>query len=201
MLARLQSLRGRLPPALFQAGLYALGILIAKGVSFVMLPIVTRWLTPSDYGALELLSAFSDAAGVVIGFGLVEALFRFAGAASPGPARNRPASGILGQAVMLAIAALLVGQVGVTVARPWLSPVIPETALRLVIVSLAFTSCLHVPLAWLRLVDRARTYFFLSAGKAVLQALLVVLFLSRGWESSAWSVPALFSMSASPPFS
>jgi O-antigen/teichoic acid export membrane protein len=34
---------------------YGAGILLAKAIAFVMLPVYTRFLTPSDYGVMELI--------------------------------------------------------------------------------------------------------------------------------------------------
>ena len=38
-----------------QAVYYGLGILLMKSVSLIMLPILTHYFTPAEYGALELM--------------------------------------------------------------------------------------------------------------------------------------------------
>ena len=42
------------------AAIYAIGILLNRIASFIMLPIYTRCMTPSDYGTLELLTMTID---------------------------------------------------------------------------------------------------------------------------------------------
>ena len=46
-------------------------------VSFIMLPIYTRFLTPEHYGTLELLSMVLDITAIVFGLRIGEAVFRF----------------------------------------------------------------------------------------------------------------------------
>lgn len=59
------------------AGIYALGNIMRNGVSIIMLPIYTRFLTPADYGTIELLSMLIDFVSIVLGMRLGEAIFRF----------------------------------------------------------------------------------------------------------------------------
>src|SRR5690349_5081474 len=46
-------------------------------VSFIMLPIYTRYLSPEHYGTLELLSMVLDFAAILFGLRIAEAVFRF----------------------------------------------------------------------------------------------------------------------------
>lgn len=56
---------------------YTAGIVIGKVASFVMLPVYTRFLTPADYGVIELLGMTIDVIGMVTGIGLVTGVFKF----------------------------------------------------------------------------------------------------------------------------
>jgi len=58
-------------------GIYTFGNIVRNMVSFIMLPIYTRYLTPEDYGTLELLSMIIDFAGILVGLRIGEAIFRF----------------------------------------------------------------------------------------------------------------------------
>lgn len=57
--------------------IYGGGIIISRAVSFIMLPIYTRYLTPADYGTLELLSMTIDVIGMIVGMGLASSVFKF----------------------------------------------------------------------------------------------------------------------------
>jgi O-antigen/teichoic acid export membrane protein len=56
--------------------IYGLGIAISRAASFVMLPIYTRYLTPADYGAAELLTTTIDVIAMIVGLGITGAIFK-----------------------------------------------------------------------------------------------------------------------------
>ena len=58
-------------------GIYTLGNIMRQMVSFIMLPIYTRCLTPADYGVIELLSMIIDFFAIFLGLRIGEAIFRF----------------------------------------------------------------------------------------------------------------------------
>ena len=57
--------------------IYGLGTLLQKGVSFLMLPLYTRLLTPTDYGILALIDMTLDVISIGAGAQLAYAIFRF----------------------------------------------------------------------------------------------------------------------------
>lgn len=57
--------------------IYGIGNILAKIVSFLMLPLYTRYLTPTDYGVLELIDVTTGMLGIVIGVGVAQAMGRF----------------------------------------------------------------------------------------------------------------------------
>lgn len=58
-------------------GIYTLGMILRNAVSIVMLPIYTRYLTPEDYGVLELLSMVTDFVGIILCNRIGDAIFRY----------------------------------------------------------------------------------------------------------------------------
>jgi len=57
--------------------IYAVGVVTRRLASLVMLPIYTRYLTPADYGVVELLSMAIDIATILIGLRISQAMFRY----------------------------------------------------------------------------------------------------------------------------
>lgn len=57
--------------------IYAISSFIGKAIGFVMIPIYTRCLTPSDYGVIELMYRAADVASLVVAMGLGPAVTRF----------------------------------------------------------------------------------------------------------------------------
>jgi O-antigen/teichoic acid export membrane protein len=56
---------------------YTAASVLSKLIAVALLPLYTRYLTPSDYGAAEVLFAAVVAASIVIRFGVIEAVLRF----------------------------------------------------------------------------------------------------------------------------
>jgi O-antigen/teichoic acid export membrane protein len=56
---------------------YTASSVISKLIAVALLPLYTRYLTPADYGAAEVLVTGVIAASIVIRLGIIEALLRF----------------------------------------------------------------------------------------------------------------------------
>src|SRR5512147_2896613 len=85
---------------------YAAGILLAKAVSFAMLPIYTRFLTPSDYGVMELIEMTLDVVAILAGARVAVGIFRYYHKASSDEERDAVISTAL---MVLAASYTLVG--------------------------------------------------------------------------------------------
>lgn len=59
------------------SAIYAVGMMLRRITGLVMLPIYTRYLTPEDYGTVELLTMAIEIAGILVGLRISQALFRF----------------------------------------------------------------------------------------------------------------------------
>ncbi len=56
---------------------YTAASIVSKLIAVALLPLYTRYLTPADYGAAEVMFAAVVSASIVVRFGLIEALLRF----------------------------------------------------------------------------------------------------------------------------
>ena len=70
------------------SAIYGLGGLVSRILAVLLLPLYTRYLTPSDYGKVETLIALTTVGGIVLRFGIHSAFFRFY-FDSPDPAARR----------------------------------------------------------------------------------------------------------------
>ena len=57
--------------------IYGLGIVLSRAVSFIMLPIYTRYLTPSDYGVMELIGMTLDVISMIAGAQIALGILRY----------------------------------------------------------------------------------------------------------------------------
>ncbi len=56
---------------------YTAASIISKLIAVALLPLYTRYLSPADYGAAEVMFSAVVAVSIVIRLGVVEALLRF----------------------------------------------------------------------------------------------------------------------------
>jgi len=168
----------RLPEGLKQTVLYGTSIALMKGVSLLMLPFITHHLSAEAFGRLEVIGTLAIIGSVLVGMGLEKTLFRFAGA-SQDPARRRQlAAEIFGLSIIIGSSAWLTGWLMADFLANWIPGDPTPYEVRLVISMLALEGCIAIPLGWLRMRNRVFHFFFASTGRALLQALLVVMFLS-----------------------
>ncbi|RED43785.1 lipopolysaccharide biosynthesis protein [Aestuariispira insulae] len=170
----------KLPSWIRQSLVYAGALMAAKVIALLMVPVFTHFLTPEQFATLDILQSLADILSIVIGLGLADTLYRYSGGAATDAERKRHAASILGLAVLTTVF------FGVTlqILAPFIQQSLPlETELidlRIILVSLSFSALILVPLAWLRMENRAWSFFSASAGRTALQALLAAVFLVLG---------------------
>jgi O-antigen/teichoic acid export membrane protein len=61
----------------FDVAIYAAGLAIGRLIGFIMIPVYTRALTPSDYGVIEMLSRVADVVALLAGAGISASVIKF----------------------------------------------------------------------------------------------------------------------------
>ncbi|HXF31406.1 MAG TPA: oligosaccharide flippase family protein, partial [Solirubrobacterales bacterium] len=56
---------------------YTAANILSKLIAVALLPLYTRYLSPADYGAAEVMFAAIVSVSIVVRFGLIEAVLRF----------------------------------------------------------------------------------------------------------------------------
>ncbi|GMQ46076.1 lipopolysaccharide biosynthesis protein [Vibrio sp. 10N] len=164
--------------AIQQSLYYAAGLVLMKGVSFIMLPIVAGALSTTDYGQLDLWLSVLNVGGIILGFGLIEALYKQAGDAKGNAFDVLNTTATLQQLIIAAWALIAALPIGVFVLSTWTE--ISTADYVLVTLTLIVSCAINMPLTWLRLIDNARLFFLLTSSKAVIQAVLTFVFLQYG---------------------
>jgi O-antigen/teichoic acid export membrane protein len=95
-----QSIYGRILKA---TALYSIATIAPMAVSMLTLPLFTRFLTPADYGVLELLDATRIVFSMLIGARFTDALLYFYGRAATDEGRRQSVQTVLYGSVLLAI--------------------------------------------------------------------------------------------------
>ena len=57
--------------------MYSVGSIASKAIGFFLIPLYTHFLSPEDYGVLELLTMMVILTGIIIQGGIATAVFKF----------------------------------------------------------------------------------------------------------------------------
>lgn len=157
--------------------LYGFGFLVSRMASFLLLPLYTRVLTPSDYGVLQLLQVSLDIVEIVVAGGLGAGVVRLFHA-EPEARRQHE---VLTSAHVAILATRVIGSGCILLLAPWLSEALFGTSLYTVHVRLAganfFVGALSlIPMLQLQASRQTRLYTVISTGRLILQLALSVLF-------------------------
>ncbi len=156
---------------------YTTGIIIGKVASFVMLPVYTRYLTPADYGVLELLEMTIDVIGMVAGAGIVAGVFKFYYAEDDPAARQS----IISTAALGVVALALVTSLAGLAFAPQLSTLILGAKanplyLRLYFLLYFLQILEYVPFLLIRAENRSVLFVAVNSAKLMVMLSLNILF-------------------------
>lgn len=59
------------------SSIYGVGVILSQLIGFILLPLYTNYLTPADYGVLQLVDLTTGMLGIVVGIGVSLAFSRF----------------------------------------------------------------------------------------------------------------------------
>ena len=144
---------------------YTASSVISKLIAVALLPVLTRYLTPADYGAAEVLITGVIAASIVIRLGVIEALLRFYYQAGEDP----------DQVVKTAFASLLwTTTLGLAIALPLAGPISglllghsDPGLMRIAIFGLWVFTMFEFLTALFRLDERAKAYFVFTVANVL----------------------------------
>lgn len=170
---------------------YTAASILSKLVAVALLPLYTRYLSPGDYGAAEVLFSAVVAASIVIRFGLIEAILRFYYKDDEDP--DRVVAGtfaglfwlsLLGVLVTLPFAGPISEALLLAEERPSLSPAEATDLVRIAVAGLWVLTMWEFLLTLFRLEERARA-FFLTTMLNVLASIALTVVLVVGFDEGA----------------
>jgi O-antigen/teichoic acid export membrane protein len=161
---------------------YTAASIVSKLIAVALLPLYTRYLTPADYGAAEVMFAAVVSASIVVRLGLIEALLRFYYKDGEDPAR----------VVSTSFAALFwLATIAALIALPFAGPIsdalLTESAPDLARISIGGLWVLTMSeylLTLFRLEERAKA-FFVTTILSVVGAIGLTVILVVGMEEGA----------------
>ncbi len=158
--------------------IYGIGVIIGRAISFLMLPIYTRYLTPADYGVMGLVEMTLDFVAIIGGAKLALGIFRFYHKADSELGQHQI---VTTSFLMIGIMYAVVGTSAFLAASPLSSLIFgtPDNAIlfRVAAVNLAVSALTIVPLALARVEDRSIFFVATNLAKLILLVGLNLLFL------------------------
>jgi len=172
---------------------YAASVVIARAVSIVMLPIYTRYLTPGDYGQIQMLGVVSDMTAIFLTAGMTSGVQRFYFKARTEPERNAVLSTALLFELLLALVGttILVAFAG-PLARQFLGGAQNAWLVRLTGIDFSATVLWSVPMMLLQSRGNVRAVTAVSLARLAAQLTLnVYLIVGEGWGAAAMITSSL----------
>ena len=136
---------------------YTAASILSKLIAVALLPLYTRYLTPADYGAAEVMFAAIVSASIVVRFGLIEEVLRFYYKDDEDPARV-VASSFAGLFWLSTLGALIALPFATPISEALLDRPAPDLA-RIAIGGLWVLTMFEFMLTLFRLEERARAFF------------------------------------------
>lgn len=139
--------------------IYGLGDLTRKLVGFLLIPLYTKFMTPGEYGVLQLALVFVAFVQVLYSLGLTTAFFRFYLDSSDPERRRRVFATTFWSmvAIDVVLSAAMFTRTGSLSSLIFGDPSRGEIVL-LMVLTLLVETLLQVPLLLLRALDRSRTF-------------------------------------------
>lgn len=159
-----------------QSTVYGLGSIVLRGLTFLLLPVYTRFLSPADYGIVMVTLTIVAILGVFYPLGLHGAISRFYFATdSEGERRERSGTIWVAMLVAAVTTAVLFDVLGARLVPLFLPgiPFIPYVRLAIWIAFFAVFGL--VPLNLLQVRERAGTYVALSVAAALMTTTCVLI--------------------------
>ncbi len=157
--------------------IYLLGDILRHSVSLIMLPIYTRYLTPEDYGTIELLSMLIDFTAVIFGVRAAESIFRFYCTTDVIADKNNIISSALTMGLLTnGLGALTIAYAAIPLSNLIFSSSDYSSVITLFALTLALMPLIEIPLTQIRAEQKPWLFFTFSIAKLIIQLSLNLYF-------------------------
>jgi O-antigen/teichoic acid export membrane protein len=160
------------------SSVYTLGNILSKIVSFIMLPVYTRCLTPSDYGTLEILTLTASVVTMLLSMRITSALPRFYFGYKVDEQRRTLVSTMLIFSMLVSTAvAFGLFQSRFAVSRLVFKSDMQGLYFGFIFISMVFEICAQIGFTFLRVIERSMLFVGFSLVQLILGLSLNILFL------------------------
>jgi O-antigen/teichoic acid export membrane protein len=170
---------------------YGIGNILVKALGFFMIPFYTHYLTPQDYGILEILDLSMSLFALVLNMGLTPALLRCYAAAETPEEKRKVISTACVFALVTGAITFLAGAAAVRPATALLfGPSAPPVYVLLSFSSIVLNYVANPPRTYLRALEASGMYTVIDTGSVLVLLVLNVIFIAGlhlGLAGVLWS--------------
>ena len=142
---------------------FGIGGVLVKGIGFVLLPLYTHYLSPRDYGLLEVLELGISLLAMFLNMGVTAALLRYYGAAQTAAEKRKIVSTIFSFAIATSAVVFVIGSLVVRPATYFLlGPGVPTNYLFIALVAFLIAYIGNIPYTALRAREASGTVTLLD---------------------------------------
>ena len=169
------------------SALYAIGNVASRVIAFIAIPFYSRFLTPAEYGLIELIELSTQTVAITCGLQAIgTALTRlFHDQTSQAARRDVVSTALIGTAALSACVTVVSVAAAETISRAVFHTDTWTTLLQAAFVAMCFASLIEVVLVYERMRDNARFYLAYSLMTLSLNLSLNILFIG-GLGAGVW---------------
>jgi O-antigen/teichoic acid export membrane protein len=156
---------------------YGFALIFTKAFALFTLPMVTQYLPPSEFGRLELMTSFIECAGLISGFAIGENVNRLAG-------DRLKRQALAGSVLLLGGANILLMQALLLIFAPYIT-FVPVSWMQASLLAAGLTAFIDLPMANLRVENRAQAFAVIMICRVALQVLGQYLLLKLDFGAAA----------------
>ena len=171
-----------------RTAIYGTGTMLRGLASFLLLPLYTTYLTPADYGLVELISIVIDLTIILLGSRVAVGIFKYYSDAGSATEKSR----VIGSALFLLLIVNVLSLVILFASADGLARILqaPEGfagALRVLSIALVFGAVNEIFFSYLRIKDRPVQYVLVNLFKLLMQMTLNIILIVY-MEAGYWGI-------------
>jgi O-antigen/teichoic acid export membrane protein len=171
-------MQGEIKNIIKHGSIYSIGIIISRIISFLMIPVYTNLLVPSEYGILELLTLTIDVISTIVGVGMTAAVGRFYFKYDEESRRNSAVStALIGTMTLMGISTL-----ACMLSSGFISNLVFPGQdyvgyFKLMFITMFFAGGIEIPLIYIRVKQQSGKFVIVNLVRLAIQLGLNILFL------------------------
>jgi O-antigen/teichoic acid export membrane protein len=142
---------------------YGFALVFTKAFALITLPMITRHIPPMEYGRLELITTFIEIIGLFCGFAVGENINRIA-------THKEKRAALAGSVLLLGGVFIVIIQLSLLIFAQYIT-FVPLIWLQASFLAASLTAFVDLPLANLRVENRAKTFALIMISRVVLQVM------------------------------